>query len=85
MHEAAEPETLKREPAEHGRFRFARLLLPTARSDVTLRWHGERDVFSLSLWHDDACVASATLTPADAADLAAYLVTRLAERPAEDR
>jgi hypothetical protein len=57
-----------------------RLLLPTERSDMTLSWHPEVDGFALSLWHDDACAASATLTPPDAAALAGFLVTQLGRR-----
>jgi hypothetical protein len=57
-----------------------RLHLPTERADLRVSWHGDDDVFVLSLWHGDVCVGSAPLPPSDAAAVASFLVGRLGER-----
>jgi hypothetical protein len=57
-----------------------RLLLPTERADLRISWHPDGDVFILTLWHGDVCVGSAPLPPADAADVASFLVGQLGSR-----
>jgi hypothetical protein len=42
-------------------------------------WHLERGFINLSLWRGDVCVETFHLTPGDAAKLASFLVTGLAE------
>jgi hypothetical protein len=54
-----------------------RLLLPTDRADLRISWHPDGDVFILTLWHGDVCVGSAPLPPADAAEVASFLVGQL--------
>ena len=60
-----------------------RWLQPTARSAVQVTWHNEDDRVILSLWRDDACVASAPLTIEQTASLASFLVSHLGERAGE--
>jgi hypothetical protein len=58
----------------------ARLLFPTARSDLRFSWHPERDQFVLSLWRGDVCVGSAPLSPQEAAELSSLVVSHLGDR-----
>jgi hypothetical protein len=60
-----------------------RWLQPTTRSAVQVTWHNEDDRVILSLWRDDACVASAPLTIEQTASLASFLVSHLGERAGE--
>jgi hypothetical protein len=62
------------------RRRPPRLLLPTERADLRVSWHAEDDGFVLSLWHGDVCAGSAPLSPAEAAEVASFLVGHLGER-----
>jgi hypothetical protein len=62
------------------RRRPPRLLLPTERADLRVSWHAEDDGFVLSLWHGDVCAGTAPLSPAEAAEMAAFLVGHLGER-----
>jgi hypothetical protein len=59
-----------------------RLQVPTDRADLRVTWHRPDDVFTVTLWHGQECVASAPLSPSDAATLAAFVVQHLGERAA---
>jgi hypothetical protein len=65
--------------ARRGR-RAPRLNLPTERADLRVSWHDEDDGFVLSLWHGDTCAGTAPLPPAEAAEVASFLVGHLGER-----
>jgi hypothetical protein len=55
----------------------ARLLLPTARSDLQATWHAERGLVTLSLWRGDVCVGTAQLSGEQAGELSAFLARHL--------
>lgn len=79
----AEPQAVRRREAPLGGAparRPPRLLVPTERADLRVTWHRGDDRFVLSLWHGDACVGTAPLTAADAAEVAAFVTSRLGER-----
>ena len=46
-------------------------------SALRASWHEEHGVAVVSLWHDDVCVGTVQLDPADAARLAQFLVGHL--------
>lgn len=56
------------------------MLLPTPRADLMLDWQADRDTFVITLWHDDVCVGSAPLTPAEGGEIASFVVKNLGER-----
>ena len=60
--------------------RTVRALFPTERSDLRITWHAPENRFVVSLWRNDQCVATAPLTPTEAARLAAHIVTELGGR-----
>jgi hypothetical protein len=62
------------------RRRPPRLNLPTERADLRVSWRAQDDGFVLSLWHGDVCAGSAPLSPAEAAEVASFLVGHLGER-----
>lgn len=65
-----------------GPTRPMRLQLPTERADLRVTWHRPDDVFTVTMWHGRECVASAPLSPPDAANLSAFLVQHLGDRAA---
>jgi hypothetical protein len=47
---------------------------------MRVTWHAEADRVVLSLWHEESCVGSFRLEPAQAARLAAFIVEHLGDR-----
>ena len=63
----------------------ARVLFADPRGrGLRLTWHGERELFTLSLWDGERCTGTIHLDPAQAARLVAVLGERLADLLAED-